>query len=126
MLKLYVCLASVKYTSVLSICVISAFLVPCQRKKSFGSSPRPHLINSIIFITLSPYAHKMTCKNMAEKADYLQIGGSNTNRKNKGLCLGAGVLPIGGEGHKHFFHIFRFFSSGMWGWGGRKLFLYIS
>ena len=38
---------------------------------------------------------------MAEKADYLQIGGSNINiySKNKGLCLGAGV---GGGGIKHF------------------------
>ena len=34
----------------------------------------------------------------SEKADYLQIGGSNINiySKNKGLCLGAGVLTIGG------------------------------
>ena len=41
--------------SVLSICVISAFLVPCQHQKSFGSSPRPSLINSIIYgVTLGP------------------------------------------------------------------------
>ena len=62
----------------------------------------------------------------AEKADYLQIGGSNINiySKNKRLCLGAGVLTIcgvgaGGGGHKHFCHISRvrdFFS----GIGGRK------
>ena len=34
----------------------------------------------------------------SEKADYLQIGGSNINiySKNKGLCLGAGILTIGG------------------------------
>ena len=42
----------------------------------------------------------MTRKNHgnSEKADYLQIGGSNINiySKNKGLCLGAGVLTIGG------------------------------
>ena len=34
----------------------------------------------------------------SEKADYLQIDGSNINiySKNKGLCLGAGVFTIGG------------------------------
>ena len=33
----------------------------------------------------------------SEKADYLQIGGSNINiySKNNRLCLGAGVLTIG-------------------------------
>ena len=36
----------------------------------------------------------------SEKADYLQIGGSNINiySKNKGLCFGAGILTIGGGG----------------------------
>ena len=76
----------------------------------------------------------MTCKNMAiqnsEKADYLQICGSNINiySKNKGLCLGAGILTIGGWGggggwgeeSQTFFVIYlggsRFFSSGI-GWG---------
>ena len=37
-------------------------------------------------------------KNMAEKADYLQIGGSNINSKNKGLCLGTGILTTGRRG----------------------------
>ena len=61
--------------------MLSDFLVPNQHQKSFGSSPRTPLINSIIFVT-----------------DYLQIGGSNINiySKNKGLCLGAGVLTFGG------------------------------
>ena len=42
----------------------------------------------------------------SEKADYLQIGCSKINiySKNKGLCLGAGVLTIGGGGHKDFCH----------------------
>ena len=44
----------------------------------------------------------------SEKADYLQIGGSNINiyhvySKNKGLYLGAGVLTIGGGGSQTFF-----------------------
>ena len=51
----------------------------------------------------------MTRKNMAN-SDSLQVGGSNINiySKNKGLCLGAGVLTIvggGGGGYKHFCHI---------------------
>ena len=64
----------------------------------------------------------MTRKNMAEKADYLQTGGSNINIciKYKGLCLGAGVLTKGSGGHKQFCHISRgvkiFFQLG----GGRK------
>ena len=61
----------------------------------------------------------------SEKADYLQIGGSNIYiySKNKGLCLGAGVLTIGEGGHKDFCHKSRgveiFFH---WDWGGRKQF----
>ena len=57
----------------------------------------------------------------SETADYLQIGGSNINiySKNKGLCLGAGVLAIRWGGHKHFCHKSSggrdFFSSGNWG-----------
>ena len=47
----------------------------------------------------------MTCKNMAEKADYPHISGSNINiySKNKGLCLGAGVLTIVCVGGRDFF-----------------------
>ena len=62
----------------------------------------------------------------SEKADYLQIGGSNINiySKNKGLCLGAGVLTIGGGGCTKIFVINLggveiFFQ---WDWGGRKNF----
>ena len=57
----------------------------------------------------------------SEKADYLQLGGSNINiySKNKGLCLGAGVLTIGGGGHRDFCHKSSggrdFFSSGIGG-----------
>ena len=58
----------------------------------------------------------------SEKADYLQIGDSNINiySKNKGLCLGAGVLIIGGGGgHKDFCHKSRgveiFFPVGLGG-----------
>ena len=64
----------------------------------------------------------------SEKAYYLQIGGSNINiySKNKGLCLGAGVLTIGGGGHTDFCHKSRRggskkISSGIGG-GGRKKF----
>ena len=90
--------------SVLSMCVISAFPVPCQHQNSFGSSPHPPppLINSIIFVTLSACSWNDAQKHgNSEKADYLQIGGSNINiySKNKGLCLGAGALTIvGAEG----------------------------
>ena len=57
----------------------------------------------------------------SEKADYLQIGGRNINiySNNKGLCLGAGVLTMGGRGHKHFCHKSRgveiFFPVGLGG-----------
>ena len=61
---------------------------------------------------------------MAEKADYLQIGGSNINiySKNKGLCLGAGVLTIG-QGVTNIFVMYlggiEIFSSGIVGGGGK-------
>ena len=48
------------------------------------------------------------------------------NSKSKGLCLGAGVLTIGGGGcHKDFCHKSRgsrFFFQWDWGGGGRKMF----
>ena len=40
---------------------------------------------------------------MAEKEDYLQIGGSNINNKSKELCLVAGVLTME-VGVKFFVH----------------------
>ena len=71
----------------------------------------------------------MTCKKHgnSEKADYLQIGGSNINiySKNKGLCLGAGVLTIGGVTKIFVINLggSRFFFQWDWG-GGRKNFVY--
>ena len=60
----------------------------------------------------------------SEKADYLQIGGSNINiySKNKGLCFGAGVLTIGGVTKIFVINLggSRFFFQ--WDWGGRKKF----
>ena len=71
--------------------------------------------------------HKKKHSN-SEKADYLQIGGSNINiySKNKGLCLGAGVLTIGGGGVTKIFVInlggVEIFFQWDWGGGGRKKF----
>ena len=106
----YVINTFVKHTPVLSISVISALNCALSAPKILRLQPQTPLEKQHYlchFVTMH--------KNMAEKADYLQIGGSNINNKNKGLCLGAGVLAIGGRGHKHFCHKSR-------GGGGRNFF----
>ena len=67
----------------------------------------------------------------SEKADYLHIVVAILicSAKNKGLCLGAGVLTIGGGGgSQRFCHKSRggrdFFSSGIGGGGVVKIFVH--